>query len=73
MSISKPEKDWDEHNNKQAQLNAKAMNVLYYALDANEFNRISTYSSIKKNWDRFGVTHEGTNQVKESKINILVQ
>ena len=55
-----------------AQLNAKAMNVLYCALDANEFNHISTCSSTKEIWDRLEVTHEGTNQVKESKINMLV-
>ena len=55
-----------------AQLNAKAMNVLYYALDANEFNRISVCTSAKEIWDTLEVTHEGTNQVKESKINMLV-
>ena len=69
---SKLEKDWDEVDKKMAQLNAKAMNVLYCALDANEFNRISTCSSAKEIWDRLEVTHEGTNQVKETKINMLV-
>ena len=48
------------------------MNVLYCALDANEFNHISTCMSAKKIWDMLEVTHEGTNQVKESKINMLV-
>ena len=69
---TKPEKKWDEVDKKLAQLNAKAMNVLYCALDANEFNRISTCASAKEIWDRLEVTHEGTNQVKESKINMLV-
>ena len=54
------------------QLNTKVMNILYYALDANEFNHILTCMSAKKIWDRLEVTHEGTNQVKESKINMLV-
>ena len=72
MEIPKPEMEWDEHDRKLAQLNAKAMNVLYYSLDANEFNRISVCISAKKIWDRLEVTHEGTNQVKESKINMLV-
>ena len=49
VSIFNLEKDWDEYDKKQAQLNAKAMNVLYYTLDINEFNRTSTYSSAKKN------------------------
>ena len=44
----KPEKEWDEVDKKMAQLNAKAIDVLYCALDANEFNRISTCMSAKK-------------------------
>ena len=55
-----------------AQLNAKVMNVLYCILDTNEFNRISICMSAKKIWDRLEVTHEGNNQVKKSKINMLV-
>ena len=64
--------DWDEHDKRMAQLNAKAINVLYCALDVNEFNRISTCNSAKEIWNRLEVTHEATNQVKESKISILV-
>ena len=71
--ISKPENEWDENGERLAQLNAKAMNLLYCALSVSEFNRISTYTLVKKIWDRLEVIHEGTNQVKESKINILVQ
>ena len=70
--ILKPEIDWDDHDRRMAQLNTKAINVLYYALDVNEFNRISTCNSAKEIWDRLEITHEGTNQVKESKISILV-
>ena len=54
------------------QSNAKPMNILYCALDPNEFNCIFTCESAKEIWDRLDVTHEGTNQVKESKSNILV-
>ena len=70
--ILKPKIDQDDHDRKMAQLNAKAINVLYYALDVNEFNRISTCNSTKKIQDRLEITHKGTNQVKESKISILV-
>ena len=44
----KSKKDWDEQDKKLTQLNVKVMNVLYCALDANEFNQISTYNSVKK-------------------------
>ena len=46
--ISKSKEDWDKLDMKLIELNAKSMNVLYYALDANEFNRISTYILAKK-------------------------
>ena len=48
------------------------MNVQYCALDTNEFNQIFVCTSAKEIWDTLEVTHEGTNQVKESKINMLV-
>ena len=70
--VPKPERDWNDNDRRMAQLNAKAINILYCSLDSNEFNRISTCNSAKEIWDRLEVTHEGTNQVKESKINILV-
>ena len=54
------------------QLNAKAINALYCALNVNEFNRVSSYSSVKEIWDRLEVTHEETNQVKKIKFNMLV-
>ena len=46
--ILKSEVNWDDHDKKMAQLNAKAVNVLYYALDVNEFNRIFICTSTKK-------------------------
>ena len=70
--ILKPKIDWNDHDRRMTQLNTKVINVLYCTLDINEFNRISTYNSAKKIWDRLEVTHEETNQVKESKISILV-
>ena len=68
----KSECDWDELDKRMAQLNAKAMNVLYCTLSVNEFSRISSCATTKEIWDRLEVTHEGTNQVKETKINMLV-
>ena len=68
----KPECDCDELDRRMAQLNAKAIDVLYYALSVNEFNRISSCATAKEIWDRLEVTHEGTIQVKETKINMLV-
>ena len=44
----KCERDWDDNDKKLAQLNTKVMNVLYYALGVNEFNKISICSSAKE-------------------------
>ena len=42
IDILKPEEDWDDNDIKMEKLNAKAMNVLYCALDSTEFNQIFT-------------------------------
>ena len=49
------------------------MNAFYCALSEVEYNRISLCTSAKEIWDLLQVTHEGTNQVKESKIGALTQ
>ena len=48
------------------------MNLLFCALDSNEYNRIPGCDSAKEIQDNLIITHEGSNQVKESKIDILV-
>ncbi|GAV82397.1 UBN2 domain-containing protein, partial [Cephalotus follicularis] len=46
--------------------------VIFCALSPSEFNRVSSLDSVKEMWDRLMVTYEGTNQVKDTKINRLV-
>ena len=48
IASSKSESDWDEVDKRLVQLNTKAVNVLYYVLDANEFNNIFIGNSIKE-------------------------
>lgn len=47
------------------------MNILYYFLDENEFNKICTCSSTKEIWDTLEIIYEYTNKMKESKISML--
>ena len=49
LVILKPEYEWDDNDRRMAQLNAKVINILYYALSVNETNRISSCSSAKEN------------------------
>ena len=71
-TIVKLESEWNEANVKLIELNCKAMSSLYCALDPNEFNRVSGCNLAKEIWDNLEVTYEGTNQVKESKMSMLV-
>ena len=48
------------------------MSNFFCALDPNEFNRVLACDSAKEILDKLEVTYEGTNQVKEFKINMLV-
>jgi len=53
--------------------NAKAKKLLYFGLDPDEYTRISECESAKKIWDALRVAHEGTNQVKQSIIELLMR
>ena len=63
--------EWLVTEVKKVQVNLKAINTLHYALNLTEFNRILTCQTTKEIWDKLKITHEGTFQVKESKITLL--
>ncbi|GKV30136.1 hypothetical protein SLEP1_g38991 [Rubroshorea leprosula] len=64
---------YDQVEKKKLQINAQAKNALFCALHPSEYDRISACDSAKEMWDKLQVAHEGTNEVKKSKINMLVQ
>ena len=72
VMVPKPKQEWDQHDRRNFQLNARMVYTLQCVIDKNEYNRICQYKSAKEIWRLLEVTHEGTNQVKESKINLLV-
>ena len=72
IMIPKPKKEWDKRDRTNFQLNAKTIYTLQCAIDRNNYNRICQCKSAKEIWKLLEVTHEGTNQAKESKINLLV-
>ncbi|KAK2975176.1 hypothetical protein RJ640_000103 [Escallonia rubra] len=51
----------------------KAKNIIICGLDINEYNRVSACETTREIWRLLEVTHKGTNQVRETKINMLVQ
>ena len=70
---SPPDKynDWSREEQKNFQLNSKAIHILLCALGPNEYGRISSCSSVKEIWDKLQVTHEGTDEVRESKKSLF--
>ncbi|KAL4335315.1 hypothetical protein GQ457_07G004490 [Hibiscus cannabinus] len=56
---------------RRVQMNAKAMHILFCALGPDEYAKMSSSSSSKEIWDKLEVTHEGTSEVKETKIGLL--
>ena len=53
-------------------MNALAIKLLHCGLRPNEHNRIMGCKSAKQIWDLLELTHEGTSEVKRSKIDLLM-
>jgi len=51
--------------------NYKAKKLLACGIGAEEYNKISTCESTKEIWNCLKTSHEGTEQVKQSKVNML--
>jgi len=53
--------------------NTKTKKLLYFGLGPDGYTRISECESAKDIWDALQVAHEGTNQVKQSHIELLMR
>ncbi|XP_017972543.1 PREDICTED: uncharacterized protein LOC108661158 [Theobroma cacao] len=69
--IPKPRSEWTEVETKKSLNKFKAINTLHCALTPTEFNKASSCTTAKQVWDKLKIIHEGTSQVKESKIALL--
>ncbi|KAL4325622.1 hypothetical protein GQ457_11G022870 [Hibiscus cannabinus] len=69
--VPKQRHEWNDEERRRVQMNAKAMHILFCALGPDEFAKMSSCSSAKEIWDKLEVTHEGTSEVKETKIGLL--
>ncbi|OAY43379.2 hypothetical protein MANES_08G063666v8 [Manihot esculenta] len=68
----KPKSEWSELEKRRVALNDKAIHILFCALSRSEYNKVCMKSTAKEIWDALVVTHEGTNQVKENKMESLI-
>ncbi|EOY19014.1 Uncharacterized protein TCM_043614 [Theobroma cacao] len=69
--MPKPRFEWTEAETKKVQINFKTINTLHCALTPTEFNKVSSCIAAKQVWEKLKIIHEGTSQVKESKIALL--
>ncbi|GJS65631.1 reverse transcriptase domain-containing protein [Tanacetum coccineum] len=66
------EKQTDDLKKRLAKNNEAKM-VIYNALPRKEYERIFMCNTAKENWKTLLITHQGNSQVKDNKINLLVQ
>ncbi|XP_070025724.1 MAR-binding filament-like protein 1 [Nicotiana sylvestris] len=69
--IPKTRKEFNDDDRKTVEKNFCAKKILVCGIGPNEYNMISAYQSAKKIWEALQTTHEGTTQVKQSKIDML--
>ncbi|XP_069152697.1 uncharacterized protein [Solanum lycopersicum] len=69
--VPKPRQKYDEADRKKIEKVYKEKTLLLCGIGPDEFNRVSVCESAKEIWDCLKIAHEGTEQVKESKIDML--
>ncbi|MQM11648.1 hypothetical protein Taro_044557 [Colocasia esculenta] len=53
-------------------INCSALNVMQCTVHPKEYSRVSMCTSAKEMWDKLELIYEGTSQVRESKVSMLV-
>src|SRR3954466_8716895 len=64
---------WNDDDRKKVLADKKAVNLLQDVLSMDEFFRVSACTTAKEIWDTLVETHEGTTEVKRSRLNTLSQ
>ncbi|KAK0570732.1 hypothetical protein LWI29_005604 [Acer saccharum] len=69
--VSKPKSEWSAQNFKASKWNNKAMPAIFYAMDDNQYKLIQITKNAHKAWKILETAHEGTDTVKDSKLQML--
>ncbi|VFQ71148.1 unnamed protein product [Cuscuta campestris] len=72
-TVSKTKDEFDAEDIKKIENYAKAINMLYCAVNPDDYRKIFCCTTAKEMWDKLEVTYEGTDQVREAKIDFLTQ
>ncbi|MQL97843.1 hypothetical protein Taro_030545 [Colocasia esculenta] len=71
-TLPEDEGKWTKDNIKKSQINFSAMNIMQCAIHPDEYSHVSMCISVKDMWDKLKLIYEGTSEVKETKVNILL-
>ncbi|XP_070018001.1 uncharacterized protein [Nicotiana sylvestris] len=71
VQVLKIRKEYNDVDRKAIEKNFRANKILVYGIGLDEYNRISACQSANEIWKTLQVAHEGTTQVKLSKIDML--
>jgi len=69
----KPFSQWTVDENRRAQYDVRARNIISSTLTLDEFYKILVCTSARDMWEILRVTHEGTYDVKRARKNSLIQ
>ncbi|CAL2278857.1 unnamed protein product [Prunus armeniaca] len=70
--VSKPRVEWTVNEIFAANCNKKAKNALVAALSGTQFSHIQHIPSAKLAWDKLRVVHEGDDQVRTLKLQMVL-
>ena len=69
--VLKPKAQWNAQEFESSKWNRKAMHAILCAMDKNQYNMIQNTRIAKEACDILEVAHEGTEVVKDSKLQVL--
>ncbi|XP_070025224.1 structural maintenance of chromosomes protein 3-like [Nicotiana sylvestris] len=71
LTIPKTRKEYTDADRKFVEKNFRTKKILVCGVGHDEYNRIFAFETAKEIWEALQIAHEGTTQVKQSKIDML--
>ncbi|XP_075111176.1 uncharacterized protein LOC142181674 [Nicotiana tabacum] len=71
LTMPKTRKEYTDADRKVVEKYFRAKKLLVCGIGRDEYNRITACQSTKEIWEALQTAHEGTTQVKQSKIDML--
>ncbi|XP_016195784.1 uncharacterized protein LOC107636818 [Arachis ipaensis] len=70
--VLKKDSEWTAEEKKNVEIKAKAINIIHCATSFEKFTKVSRRKIAKGIWDKLQLTHEGTKQDKETRVNMIM-